>query len=217
MSKIWITGATGAIGTACRFVLDNSVVDHEIYADDVDVRWAQTILKFLRDKEPATLVYAAGYNHLDWSWEVDLECVRHAYDVNVVGLLRCIQMCDSLNQVVVIGSDAARRPMRTSVAYNASKAALEAAVKVIARERAREGFVINIVAPGLVKEGNMTQYVYTRTQVLRPEVDLQKYMLAQIPAGRAAYALEVASVVQWLVEGAPSYLNGAVIDVNGAR
>lgn len=163
------------------------------------------------------LVYAAGANYLDWSQDIDtMDRMRYLYDVNCIGLIRCLQLRPEIEKCVVIGSDAATRPMRTSVAYNASKAALNAAVKCIARERARE-LQINIVSPGLISEGQMTAYVYDRTKELRPDLDLESYMLGGIPMGRPGYAVEVAEVVRWLLEDAPAYLNGSIIEVNGAR
>ena len=216
--EIWIVGGSGAIGEACGKKLARND-RNQVYASgrDVDVCSTADIEQFLNEKAPDVLVYAAGVTHLDWSEKIDLDEMSRVYDVNVLGLIRCIQSGLYLNRVVVIGSDAARRPMRTSIAYNASKAALEAAVKVIARERAGKGFFINIVAPGLIEDGEMTRYVYERTAELRPGLDLEYYMLNQIPAGYPGQTTEVAEVVRWLVEDAPDYLNGAVIDVNGAR
>jgi 2,3-dihydro-2,3-dihydroxybenzoate dehydrogenase len=72
-----------------------------------------------------------------------------------------------VKRVVVVGSDAAWREMRTSVAYCASKAALHQAVRVIARERASEEFAINVVAPGMTEPTGMQEYVDESVPMIR--------------------------------------------------
>ena len=212
LRDVWIVGAEGGIGRFCCGYLH----PHRMFTNYIDVTLSvEEIMKQLGDYEPSVLVYAAGVNHLDWSDRIDPERMLYVYNVNVVGLLRCIQAAPKLSTVVVIGSDAARRPMRTSAAYNASKAAVEAAVKCIARERPE--LRINVVAPGLIEGTAMTQYVYKRTAQLRPGFDLGSYMTDGIPAGRAGTVREVAEVVEWLVNKAPDYLTGSVIEVNGGR
>lgn len=213
MPDVWIVGATGGIGRFCKEYLSH----HRMLTNYCDVARAHMIREGLGSYKPEMLVYAAGINHLAWSRDLNPLDMMAVYDVNVVGVLRCLQAAPTLKRVVVIGSDAAVRPMRTSVAYNASKAALEAMVKCIARERAEEGFVINIVAPGLIEGTEMTMDVYRQTAELRPDLDLEQYMVSGIPAGRAGNAREIARVVKWLVDDAPDYLNGSVITVNGAR
>lgn len=215
--KIWIAGSDGGIGSACVDAMRKHP-GNIVWAMDgsYDVGDGENIVKFLGPNEPEALVYAVGTSYLEWSDKVLWSEVLRVFDVNVVGLLRCLQLATTVKKCVVIGSDAATRPMRTSVAYNASKAALHAAVKVIARERA-ETLQINVVAPGLIAPTGMTDYVYDRTKELRPGFSLQEYMTDQIPAGRSGQPSEVAQVVKWLLESAPDYLNGAIIDVNGAR
>jgi NAD(P)-dependent dehydrogenase (short-subunit alcohol dehydrogenase family) len=214
--NIWVAGGNGGIGGECVRLL---APDHQVFSmEDVDVHDKYAIMHWY-NKYPQmdALVYAVGLNHLNWSSDIEPEIMNHVFDINVTGLIRCLQVGINLRRVVVIGSDAARRPMRTSIAYNASKAALEAAVRVIARERAADGFVINVVAPGLIANTAMTDYVMNRTAHLRPGFDLYSHMIDAIPAGMPGRKLDVAVVVKWLLEASPSYLNGTVIDVSGAR
>jgi NAD(P)-dependent dehydrogenase (short-subunit alcohol dehydrogenase family) len=106
--------------------------------------------------------------------------------------------------------------------YNASKAALHETIRCIARERASDRFSINVLAPGLVEDTEMTKYVYQRSVEIRgrfdTEDDLDRYMLEGIPMDRAAEPEEIAEVVWWLLT-APhiQYLNGAIIPMNGGR
>lgn len=214
---IWLVGHEGKIGEA----IINAYGEENLVYGPIDVTAPMVVHfhhLFKGDQKPWGLIYNAGINHLDWTRNLDPAAMMGCYAINVVGLLRCLQAAPSLKRVVVIGSDAARRPMRTSAAYNCSKAALEVLVQTVARERAHEGFVINTVAPGLIEGTAMTEYVYARTAQIRPGFpDLHDYMIGQIPAGRAGKAYEVAEVVLWLMNDAPNYINGETINVNGAR
>jgi len=212
--KVWITGASGAIGKTIQGML----FEHETFTEWVNVRDQEQLDKYAQSLPSLdALVYAAGVNILEWSSNIVDTDMNYVYDVNVTGLIRCLQAAPEITKCVVIGSDAATKPMRTSVIYNASKAALNAAVKCIARERASNHFQINVVSPGLIVGTDMTEAVYQRTKELRPDLDLDSYMVGQIPMGRPGSPGDVARVVRWLLEDAPAYLNGSIIEVNGAR
>lgn len=217
--KIWVVGGSSGIGAECAKSLD--LAGHEVCptGSEVDVRRGDILSAYDSTRGPFEgLVYSAGVNWLDWIQDLDPEEALRLYDINVLGLIRVLQAAPDLKRVVVIGSDAAWRPMRTSLAYNASKAALHAAVQCVARERGSDSFAINVVAPGLTEGTEMTEYVRERTEEIRGwSLDsLDDYMVGQIPLGRPAYPIEIAHVVRDVMEF-PSYVNGAIIPVNGGR
>ena len=223
---IWVVGGTSGIGAACASLLeplhDGGVIrtGHE-----VDVRSPDALFHFLAEQRPGIgahithLIYSAGVNELEWSMKQDAERALDIYNTNVIGLLNVLQLLPTVERVVVVGSDAAWREMRTSVAYCASKAALHQAVRVIARERASDEFAINVVAPGMTEPTGMQEYVDARVPVIRhwePE-DARRYEESQIPMRRRAHVHEVASVIVSVLLMPTNYLNGAIIPVNGGR
>lgn len=221
--RTWVVGGTSGIGKACATVLRSA--GHVVAAtgSEVDVREARILGTYARERGPFdALVYSAGINYLEWCEDLDIEEATNVYNVNVLGLIRVLHAMAEGDcfpeRCVVIGSDAAWKPLRTSVAYNASKAALHAAVQCIARESASEDFAINVVAPGLTESTGMTEYVRLRTQKIRGwTLDaLDEYMVGQIPLGRPAQPVEIAYVVRDVLESS-TYLNGAIIPVNGGR
>lgn len=191
---------------------------------EVDVRDQESLLAFLGRKKKfkgpiSHLIYSAGVNRLEWSMNVHPEEMLDLYNVNVVGLINVLQVIPTVRRVVVIGSDAAWREMRTSVAYCASKAALHQAVRVIARERASDNFAINVVAPGITEPTGMQRYVDDKVPRIRkwsPEM-ARKYEESQIPMKRRATVSEIAAVAVTILLNPTPYLNGAIIPVNGGR
>jgi len=217
--RILVIGGNSAVGLACAQLLAD--VGHQIAApsqDLLDVRREFHVGEYIQNMiDIDALVYSAGINYLAWSEFINAEGMMEVYNVNVLGLVRCLKYFKH-GTVVVIGSDAADMPMRTSVAYNASKAALNAAVKCIARERAGQQ-TINIVSPGKLADTAMTKYVEFQTEKIRhwSPATLREYELSRIPLGRYGDCSEVAEVVRWLIEDAPDYLHGEIIKVNGGR
>lgn len=90
--------------------------------------------------------------------------------------------------------------------YAASKGGMIAMTKSIAAEVASRGITANCVAPGFIKT--------PMTDVLSD--DLKKAYLAQIPAGRFGEPDDIANACVFLASDESSYINGQVLNVNGA-
>ena len=91
--------------------------------------------------------------------------------------------------------------------YAASKAALVAMTRTIARGYANEGILCFGVAPGFTVSEMTAEYLQGRGGA---------QIVADIPLGRVASTDEVAEVIRWLATEAPASATGSVIDVNGA-
>ena len=107
--------------------------------------------------------------------------------------------------------------MRGSVAYCASKAALNAAVRVMARELAPL-HRINAVAPGMVEDTPMTDYIDRNLPEFRGWAleYVAEYERQNTPSGRRATKSEVAETIVWVLFG-PEQMTGAILDINGGR
>ncbi len=90
-------------------------------------------------------------------------------------------------------------------AYSASKGALIAFTKTVAKELASRNVRVNAVAPGFI-DTPMTQAL--------PEAARQK-MFEAIPLARLGTPQDIADCVAWLASDKSSYVTGAVLRVNG--
>src|SRR5437763_1545989 len=91
--------------------------------------------------------------------------------------------------------------------YAASKGAMVAMTRTIARGYASDGVLCFAVAPGFTVSEMTEQYLVGRGGAK---------VVAEIPLGRVASTDEVAEVIRWLAVDAPPSATGSVIDVNGA-
>lgn len=109
-------------------------------------------------------------------------------------------------RIVNISSVGARTGgISQSAVYNATKAGIISLTKNLARVYGPAGVTANAVAPGAV-DSFMTEHI---TSAQRGEYE------AQIPLRRFSSPAEIASVVTFLASDKASYVNGAVLDVNG--
>ena len=91
--------------------------------------------------------------------------------------------------------------------YAASKAAMVAMTKSIARGYAAQEILAFAVCPGFTMTGMAEDYLSSRGG---------EKLLADIPLGRVATPDEVANAVAYLALEAPASMTGAVLDINGA-
>ena len=89
--------------------------------------------------------------------------------------------------------------------YAASKGGVISFTKTVAKEYAKDGIIVNAVAPGFIKT-KMVEGI--------PEGIMQK-ILEQIPLGRLGEPEEVAKLICFLVSGDANYITGQVINING--
>ena len=91
--------------------------------------------------------------------------------------------------------------------YAASKGAMIAMTKSIARGYAAEGILAFAVSPGFTVSEMTEEYLQGRGG---------DKILAEIPLGRVASTDEVAETIRWLATEAPASATGTNVDVNGA-
>lgn len=111
--------------------------------------------------------------------------------------------------VVMISSSTVGSAPPNSAPYTMAKAAMETAVRTLAREERRHGVRANIVAPGLLATDMGTRLVRASTGGALEDLD------AASPFGRVCRPEDVAGAVAWLVSADAGYVTGQKIVVDG--
>ncbi len=119
--------------------------------------------------------------------------------------------------IVNVGSVEAILPFAKGlVHYDISKAGVLALTRALAREYGRAGFRVNAVVPGGIRTAGVERL--KREAILKFRVDVIKSGMryfARLPMGRLGEPDEVARVILFLASDLASYVNGALIPVDG--
>ena len=119
-------------------------------------------------------------------------------------------------RVVMVSSVAAKAPGTPPIDYSASKVALLAVAKGLARHYGRDGILINTVVPGIVVTAMWERAIERIAGATGSSADeINAGIAGGIPLGRYGTVEEIAAVIAFLVSDAASYINGAAIDVDG--
>ncbi len=109
--------------------------------------------------------------------------------------------------IVNVASTAGLRGGRDRAAYCAAKGALVQLTRCLALDHGPDGVRANVVAPGLI-DTVMADWIR------HDEAALADFA-ARVPAGRMGTPAEVADTVAYLLSPAATYVNGAVLSVDG--
>jgi 2-dehydro-3-deoxy-L-rhamnonate dehydrogenase (NAD+) len=110
-------------------------------------------------------------------------------------------------RIVNVASVAGKEGNPMAAAYSASKAAVIAMTKAIAKDVARTGVIVNCVTPAVIDTPILDG-------ISQDHVD---YMVERIPMGRIGEPDEVAALICWLASEECSFSTGASFDISGGR
>jgi 3-oxoacyl-[acyl-carrier protein] reductase len=230
-----VTGGSGGIGAAtCRALAADGCRVLVGYGGNADAATevadscgdgAQAVQVDVTDEDSVTAAVAraselgtlgvvvnnAGISEDDLLLRLDPARFDRTIDVNLRGAylvsraaLRPMLRARS-GRIVNMASIVALRGNAGQTAYAASKAGLIGFSKSLAREVARKGITVNVVAPG---------FVATAMTDALPE-DARDQLRAMAPSGRAVEVDEVAATVAFLASAGAASITGAVLPVDG--
>ena len=225
-----VTGAGSGIGAACvERLLEQgcAVVAADLEAGDMAAR-AQELEAFCQADvtDPASIRAIDGIDRFDIVvqsagvvgpnvplLDTPLEGWEQTLRVNVTGIFNVMQATlggmveRGWGRVVNIASIAGKEGNPSLSSYSASKGAVIALTKSVAKELATTGVMVNSIAPAVIAT---PMNLATAPEVL-------EYMLAKIPMGRLGLPAEVAALVGWLCSEDCSFSTGSCYDISGGR
>ena len=223
MSRVAIvTGGTSGMGRATveqlrargvdvvSFDLDG---DHPVDVSD-EAQVPRAVARVREERGPVDiLVNCAGLGagglpdtdgYLD-SWERSLA-------VNLTGPMLMVRACigdlvaSGAGRIVNVASTEGLGAQRNTGPYTAAKHGLVGFTKSLAVDYGRAGVTANCICPGATSTG-MTSII--------PEAHKEKFAKRNIPVGRYATPDEIAYMIVALTELEASFVNGAIIPVDG--
>lgn len=180
--------------------------------DDVKTIFETTEKSF--NSPPHIVVHAAGIQDPNYHPISDLPVADFdsIISVNTRGAFLVLQQAASRvargggGRIIAISTSLMGMNRPGYGAYTASKAAVEAMVRVLAKEMKGTGITVNCVAPGPVA----TELFYAG----KTEEDVRRFAEMN-PMGRIGVPEDIAPVLGFLCSDAGEWVNGQVVRVNG--
>jgi 3-oxoacyl-[acyl-carrier protein] reductase len=144
---------------------------------------------------------------------VDVAQFARFFNINVRGPLLAIQQAVPLfgtdgGRIINISSAVVRDPAPQFSLYAATKAALDAITRSLARELGPRGILLYGIAPGLVEtemsRGGLPDAVFSQTA-------------QATPLGRVGTPEDIAGIVTYLAAGEAAWLTGEILTATGGR
>lgn len=185
-------------------------------AVQIDVRDESSVDRAFRHIEEeagpvAVLVNNAGFTRDGLTVKYSAETWDTTVDTNLRGAFLCsrralVRMLRARwGRIVNVASVAALMGNPGQAAYAASKAGVVGMTRALAKEVGGRGITVNAVCPGFV-DTRMTEFT---------DPELRRRYVEITPAGRFGTPEEIASVIAFLAGPEASYVNGAVVAVDG--
>jgi len=154
-------------------------------------------------------------------FDIETDNMRSVFDLNVMGAILTTQVFgrffaeSNKGCVINISSMAAFHPLTKTVAYSAAKAAVSNFTQWMAvhfNQNYSPAIRVNAIAPGFLLTSQ------NRFLMLKEDGSLTergKKVLKKTPMGRFGEPEELVGAVLWLCSDAASFVNGAVIPIDG--
>ena len=229
MPHILVTGGSRGIGRAiCElfaerrwnvsylYKTNETIKSGNIFPIRCDVSLPDEVFASVKSAEERfgnidVLVNAAGISINGLSTDYSFEDYRHVMDTNFGGLFNTTravipQMVHNKSGIIIaISSMWGKTGASCESLYSASKGAVDAYVRSLAKELGPSGIRVNAVSPGCIDTDMMKCYSSEDKDAL----------IEETPLSRIGNPSDVAETVYYLASEKASFITGQIIGVNG--
>ena len=155
------------------------------------------------------LICNAGVCHTGLMSMMDEEQWDRIFDVNVKGIYHCVNAAmpaflrTHRGSIVTVSSMWGQVGASCEVAYSATKGAVIAMTKALAKELGPSGIRVNCVAPGVI----------LTDMCANVDPDILEELAQEAPVGRNGTPMDVAKAMAFLADS--EFITGHVLSVNG--
>ena len=168
------------------------------------------------------LINNAGIYHAASFLDHQAQDFQRLLDVNVFGVIHCMQACLPQMQarrrgsIINIASTAGKWGSRNQSAYNTSKHAVVGLTRCVALEASAYQVTVNAICPGFVQTDMIDELKAQAAQAAGASVeDFLKAMLGRVPLGRLMQPEEIAEMAVHLGSDAARGITGQSIHIDG--
>lgn len=157
------------------------------------------------------LVYCAGISQTGLTTDFTYDDYQKVMNTNFGGLFSCCKevipsmVSNKSGVIIAVSSMWGQTGASCESLYSASKGAIDAYIKSLAKELGPSGIRVNAVSPGVINTDMMSEYSEEDIKVLSEET----------PLGRIGTPEDVASLIYNLTTSESSFITGQIIGING--
>ena len=192
---------------------------HDCFPADIsDLGGVEPLIKSIVEKNGPLdgLVYSAGVGLALPLMQSKPEKVQDAFNVNFFGFFETVRQAVRKGRfnpgmrIVGVSSCASLRGDKSKAIYSASKAAMDSAVRCLAKELAEKGICINTVAPSMTATELYDRYVekYGEDSETNRELLTRQYLGIAKPR-------DIAYAIAFLLSPAARFITGITMPVDG--
>lgn len=201
-------------------------VNHDyLVADFTDPHHLKSVVdSYVADKRIDILVNNSGGPPAGPATEATLDEYLSAFNIHVICNQILVQAVlpgmkeAGFGRVINVISTSVKTPLKGLGVSNTIRGAVASWAKTIATELGPFGITVNNVLPGYTLTSRFESLRASKSvKENKPEEQVEKEMVSDIPAGRIADASEVGAAIAFLASPAASYINGINLPVDGGK
>ncbi|WP_063571731.1 MULTISPECIES: SDR family oxidoreductase [Luteibacter] len=157
------------------------------------------------------------------AWNAEPEAFLVAFRQHLLGAQVVTRAClpgmraAHYGRIVNVISTSVKEPIPNLGVSNTVRAAVAGWAKTLSAEVAPDGITVNNVLPGYTRTPRLEALVEASVKAGRGRDEVERGLLASVPAARFGDPAEVAAVIAFLASPAAGYVNGVSLAVDGGR